>query len=62
MVVVDVAAVTSIAAAAENISSVAEEADGKMMEIATHWESNLPPRGTFLCPGVTFLCPGVTFL
>ena len=32
-----------------------------------HWESNLPPWGTFLCPGVTvlrprgiFLCPGVT--
>ena len=23
------------------------------------WESNLPPQGTFLCPGVTFLCPGV---
>ena len=27
-----------------------------------HWESNLPPRGTFLCLGVTFLCPGVTVL
>jgi hypothetical protein len=26
------------------------------------WESNLPPRGTFSCPGgATFLCPGVTF-
>ena len=27
-----------------------------------HWESNLPPRGTFLCPRGTFLCPGVTVL
>ena len=35
MAVVDVAAVTPIAAAAENISSAAEEVDGKMMEIAT---------------------------
>ena len=30
------------------------------MQLCVHWESNLPPRGTFLCPGVTFLCPGVT--
>ncbi len=27
-----------------------------------HWESNLPPRGTFLCPQGTFLCPQGTFL
>ena len=27
--------------------------------VCMHWEPNLPPRGTFLCPGVTFSCPGV---
>ena len=35
MAVVDVAAVSPIAAATENISSAAEETDGKMIEIAT---------------------------
>ena len=35
MAVVDIAAVTPITAAAENISSAAEEADGKMAEVAT---------------------------
>jgi len=31
-------------------------------KLLLHWESNLPPRGTFLCPRGTFLRPRGTFL
>ncbi len=51
----------------EGLSLISRDNQKTWFRTWWHWESNLPPRGTFLvppgspfcAPGVTFLCPGV---